>query len=397
MINKKQKLVILKELIKSLELPDSAYDKAIKRYEDLGEWYGRDDSLVKNYKPHIFPQGSFILGTAIRPIDETQEYDLDLACKLKKEFSNEFHTQQELKELIGEELEKYRLARGIKEDIESKHRCWRLLYQDEISFHMDILPCIPANDQTKNTIYEGMINFNEDKTISKVASETTILITDDRHPDYGTISQNWNISNPEGYRTWFENRMKVNQSQILLERAQVDKVPIFKRKTPLQRCIQLLKRHRDHMFGDDDSKPISIIITTLAARAYNGELDVEVALINILNKMENYIYANEPKVPNPVNSDEDFADRWSMPECRDLQLEYNFRNWIRQAKIDLRHITSTNDIKFISEQAKLKFSININEKDLSNNLNTANTDMVSRKPKEHIISEPPKPWTRVDE
>lgn len=83
--------------------------------------------------------------------------------------------------------------------------------------------------------------------------------------------------------------MKTNQNQILLEKAQVDQVTIFKRKTPMQRCIQLLKQHRNQMFGDYDSKPISIIITTLAARAYNGELDVEVALINILNKMENFI------------------------------------------------------------------------------------------------------------
>ncbi len=38
------------------------------------------------------------------------------------------------------------------------------------------------------------------------------------------------------------------------------------------------------MFGDDESKPISIIITTLAARAYNGETDIFTALNNILEK-----------------------------------------------------------------------------------------------------------------
>lgn len=29
-------------------------------------------------------------------------------------------------------------------------------------------------------------------------------------------------------------------------------------------------------------------------------------------------------VPNPVNPDENFADRWNMSECADLQLKRKF-------------------------------------------------------------------------
>lgn len=392
MINKEQKQAILKGLVELLELPDYAYEKAVKRYDDIGSWFDREDSLVKNFHPHIFSQGSFMLGTAIRPIDETEEYDLDLVCKLKSGFSNSVYTQKNLKELVGQELELYRMARGIKEDMESKHRCWRLLYQDELNFHMDIVPCIPANERTQNVIFESMRKFNEDEGISRDASENTILITDDRHPDYKVISDEWNVSNPEGYGKWFKNRMEINQGQILWEKAQVDDVPIFKRKTPLQRCIQLLKRHRDQMFGKNESKPISIIITTLAARAYNGETDLESAMKNILGKMDNFIYHNAPRVPNPVNPNEDFADRWSMPEYEHLNLEYNFMNWISQVQIDFRHITSTTDTRFISEQAKSKFSVNINEDNLSRILDINNINIVPKKSKEHIIIQPPKPW-----
>lgn len=394
MINKEQKKVILKELIESLELPDYAYEKAVKRYEDLGNWLDRDNSLVKDYHPHVFPQGSFMLGTAIRPIDETEEYDLDLGCKLKSGYSNGIYTQENLKEIIGQELELYRLARGIKESLESKHRCWRLLYQDELSFHMDIVPCIPADERTQNAIFAGMKSFDEDEKVSRDASETTILITDDRHPSYKVICNEWDLSNPEGYGEWFKDRMVINQDQILSRKAQVDDVPIFKRKTTLQKCIQLLKRHRDQMFGKNESKPISIIITTLAARAYNGESDLESAMVNILDKMEHYIYPNTPRVPNPVNPNEDFADRWSMPKYEKLDLEYNFRNWIRQAQIDFRHITSTIDIKFIREQAKLKFSVNIDEENISKMLDINNAYIDLERSKEHIISQPLKPWQR---
>ena len=61
---------ILDEMISNLELPDSAYEKANSRYEDIGDWLGRADSKCHSNGPHIFPQGSFRLGTAIRPLDE---------------------------------------------------------------------------------------------------------------------------------------------------------------------------------------------------------------------------------------------------------------------------------------------------------------------------------------
>lgn len=43
-------------------------------------------------------------------------------------------------------------------------------------------------------------------------------------------------------------------------------------KTPLQRAVQILKRHRDIMFAGDEDKPVSIIITTLAAKAYQEKV-----------------------------------------------------------------------------------------------------------------------------
>ena len=53
--------------------------------------------------------------------------------------------------------------------------------------------------------------------------------------------------------------------------ASVDDVPVFAWKTPLQRSIQILKRHRDVMFWNSPNlRPISMIITTLSAHALPG-------------------------------------------------------------------------------------------------------------------------------
>lgn len=395
MITNEQKRVVIDNMVKLLELPDSAYDKARKRYEDLGEWFDRDESAVSGNNPHIFPQGSFRLGTAIRPLDESEEYDLDLACKLRDGISKDCHTQETLKKLIGIELEAYRKARGIKNELEPKHRCWRLEYQDDLSFHMDIVPCIPADEKRRKAILESIRKTGLDEYVAGSASQTTISITDDRHEGYKHICGDWNISNPEGYAKWFEYRMNPQQTRILLEKAQVDDVPLFKKKTPLQRVIQILKRHRDNWSKDNpDSKPISIIITTLAARAYNGETDIVAALGNVLEKMGGLVNPARPRVPNPVDPEEDFADRWYRQDCLHLRLEEHFNAWLLQARTDFQHITSTTDTEFLREQIEEKFSLRVNESELKKQLGISVASVNIITPKTHTIDrqDSARPW-----
>lgn len=99
--NKKQ--AIWKEMLDQLELPESAYEKAISRYQDIGEWFSRKESSLNQYDPHVFSQGSFRLGTAIKPVNPDEEYDLDLSCKLRKGVSKTSHTQEQLKSIVGKE------------------------------------------------------------------------------------------------------------------------------------------------------------------------------------------------------------------------------------------------------------------------------------------------------
>ncbi len=78
-------------------------------------------------------------------------------------------------------------------------------------------------------------------------------------------------TNPRGYAEWFRERMQANSKRSLFD--SIERVPTYPKKTILQKAIQLLKRYRDVYFAnkDDDLKPISMIITTLVAKCYNGE------------------------------------------------------------------------------------------------------------------------------
>jgi len=75
---------ILRKITATIEIPDSAYEAAESRYQDLGRWFSRPESVCSELHPHICAQGSFRLGTVIRPANGNGSYDLDLVCNLER-------------------------------------------------------------------------------------------------------------------------------------------------------------------------------------------------------------------------------------------------------------------------------------------------------------------------
>lgn len=351
-----QKNMFFKFIAEHIELPDSAYDKAAERYENIGEWLGRRNSAVSGYDPHIFPQGSFRLGTAIRPLNGEEEYDLDLVCKLREGISKVSHTQKDLKNLIGSELKAYREAYGIKKNIEEKKRCWRMEYQDKLSFHLDIVPAISGG---QDAIAKAQ-KVGRFKQVSSKILDETLSITDKTHLHYSSLCADWPITNPEGYAKWFEQRMQQIKGECRAGTAdaQIAPVPHFLRKTILQRVVQILKRHRDIFFQDNiELKPSSIIITTLASHAYEGEQNFIIALKNILWGMQRFINAQQPFIVNPANCDEDLADSWSSPTGKKLQLKENFIQWIVQAQQDFLWTDKVESASSLSGYVQKRYGI----------------------------------------
>ena len=299
---------ILEYLAESLDISESHFKEAEARYQAVGKWLERDDSIVEKYNPVIYTQGSFRLGTVIKPITDEEKYDIDLVCELnltKKQVS-----QKQLKDLVGVEIKSYARANNMKNPAEEARRCWTLNYADGTQFNMDILPCIPDSEAFKLML--------KSRGVPRSITDHAIVITDNTLTNYTYIDEDWLKSNPKGYAEWFNERMKIQfevRRMILAESisAKAEDVPDYKVKTTLQRAVQILKRHRDIMFAHHpDGKPISMIITTLAAHAYNNEADLYDALYSIIKGMPEYILTKNgaPWIPNPVNPDENFADKW---------------------------------------------------------------------------------------
>ena len=339
---------LLESIAEALDISDLHYQQAVQSYEAIGEWLERDGSKVARYSSEIYPQGSFLLGTVTRPIFDADEYDLDLVCELN--LQKDKVTQKDLKNLVGYEIKSYTFANKMNSPVKEGRRCWTLNDADGAQFHMDILPAIPDADTLKLLL--------ESRGYSpSIWSDFAIAITDNTLPNYNRIDSDWPCSNPKGYAAWFRSRMEIEfnaRRKLLAEsmQARVEDVPEYKVKTPLQRAIQILKRHRDIMFvKDPDNKPISIIITTLAGHAYNNESDLLDALRNLVKDMPNHIRRSNgvTLIPNPVNPLENFADKWREHPQR----EQNFRRWLRQVQQDLDEALELDDILGVAESLKL--------------------------------------------
>ncbi|WP_219414780.1 hypothetical protein [Pseudonocardia nigra] len=67
-------------------------------------------------------------------------------------------------------------------------------------------------------------------------------------------------------------------------------------------------------FADDPhAKPPSILITTLAARAYSGEADLFAATSHVVATMQDHVEQRNGRywVANPAHPGENFADKWN--------------------------------------------------------------------------------------
>lgn len=349
--------IAIEELAEAVAVPREAYEKAEKRYKSLGEWFDSDQAESAKYSPHIYPQGSFRLQTAIRPLTEDGDYDLDLGSRLRTGITKGSMSQKDLKELIGRDLETYRNSKGIKAPLEAKHRCWRLQYADDMSFHMDIVPSIPVTENRRGLLKEAMHFSKTETALAEKVAQLAGNITDDTKASYPVISNDWLISNSEGYALWFEEMSEHPLASVQKEaRAQVDALPKRRRVTALHKSVMLLKAHRDQLFSDNpEAKPVSVIITTLAARAFDGETDLTDALFGILSRMETFVSDTLPRVHNPVNPVEDFADKWPKPEYAHLDLEENFWYWLESAKKHFNTLYGTDDPVLFEKTASENF------------------------------------------
>ena len=170
---------ILQELAQNLDITESEDEDIRKSYEAVGTWLSDESSPLKDYDVEIRPQGSYNLGTTIRPITKDGDIDIDLVCELKGKQPH--WTQKDVKNAVGDRIK----AHGTYQQMLDKEgrRCWTILYrsnQNHGRYHMDILPSVTNKEYGEQVRRMFSENINENYDWNKVA----IRITDKRSEDY---------------------------------------------------------------------------------------------------------------------------------------------------------------------------------------------------------------------
>lgn len=389
----------LEQVSNEIDIPPGKYQDAVDRYQGVARWLEEEQYPGCPSGLTIYPQGSFRLGTVVRPIRHGVEssYDIDLVCEIP--LRKDQTTPQAVKAMVGDRLREHGAYRKLLDN--EGRRCWTLEYAEEdgVGFHLDVLPAVPDGS--------GLLS-------------TALAIT---HKNGSAYS--WLASDPRGYGAWFDGKNEaafalaaVEQKQNIQRRASqffksIDKVPDQLVRTPLQRSIQLMKRHRDLRFNHHDRvdyAPISIIITTLAAHLYDNEADVYSALTAIVAKLQAHATLVEGKaidralaaigliqrrpdgtwyIGNPVNPAENFADRWHEDNHASARA---FFAWVNSLQQDLLNVLTEPNSRTLQEH----FAHVLGAAAVSKHLDVIvpATPIINTPPRIHITS-PAKPWRSV--
>lgn len=150
-LNLKQYNQFLEQVAADLDISPSKYQQAVERYNSVGKWLEDGDYPGLSGQLKIYVQGSFRLGTVVHPLVEGKDadYGIDLVCELPT--SKPETDPETIRSLIGDRLKENATYTRLLD--KEGRRCWTLNYaeQDNIGFHLDVLPAIPDENYRSDT------------------------------------------------------------------------------------------------------------------------------------------------------------------------------------------------------------------------------------------------------
>ena len=313
---------------REISLSESQYDRINDRYSQLEKILSASNNPLLA-EAHIFVQGSMGLKTTIKPASDAPEdmdtIDADAIVWLPHAKDAEAH------EVLEAIEERFREGSRVQEEIKQLRRGIRIAYADENpGFHIDVTPARAINGNAEEN-GEGKLEV----------------------PDRIT---GWKASSPIPYSNWLQvastqqitlESLTVAKSHRTFDAATQDPLPDYQDyldQDPLRATIKLLKRHRDEWAirtKNEDHRPISAVITTLATHAY---LDVVKesrlkplqpldAILEIVHRMPSHIrnQGNDYLVCNPKDNGENFAEKWNR-QLEGQRYRQAFQEWHLSAR-----------------------------------------------------------------
>ena len=219
-----------------------------------------NDYLKKNMTGYqkMERQGSYALGTLIKPVDDNDEYDADIQIVMNP------NSQWKPKDYV---LAINRTLSGNKtyaDKLRLKTRCVTVDYAGD--FHLDVVPRVTIKG---------------------------------KHYVCNRIDDRFEETDGNGYRDWFNGKNRITKGN-------------------LKRVVRLLKHLRD---DKNSFTAKSILLTTLAGNTIRASDEgaeavstVADTLETVLSRMNDYLqqHPNMPEIKNPVLATENFNRHWDQ-------------------------------------------------------------------------------------
>jgi len=214
-------------------------------------------------------QGSYALGTLIKPVDDNDEYDADIQIVMNP------NPKWEAKDYVHAINKTLAGNKNYVDKLRLKTRCVTVDYAGD--FHLDTVPRVTSGG---------------------------------KHYVCNRVDNKFEETDGTGYRDWFNEKNRITGGN-------------------LKRVVRLLKHLRDHK---NSFTAKSILLTTLAGNTIKASdkgtaavSTVADTLETVLSRMDNYLqqHPNMPEIKNPVLPTENFNRHW------DQRKYANFRNRVQ--------------------------------------------------------------------
>lgn len=309
---------LLLEIDASISLSATQYAGLESRYESISSIL-EDPNDPELGDMVVFPQGSVRTRTVTRPPDDG-EVDIDAIAYI---MGGTHLEPVDLLDRLFVELASRARTGG---EVVSSNRCVTVQYSDEqLPCHLDVTP---AERKPGNPNDDGSGRL--------------------RVPDRKIAD--WSPSNPKDFAGWFEEIADLEMNMlipdayrefVIAKRGETEPLPSHEEITApngLRVGVRLMKRHRDvyvERTGRTKTQPISVLITTLAAKAYERVARrnvgraltplqiLELVAADMLNCFDEPRDGEQYRLQNPKNPEENFAEKWN----KDPALSSTFFAW----------------------------------------------------------------------
>ena len=253
------------------------------RYERLK----RSDKAVSEYLSQNLVgfrrterQGSYALGTTIRPVKDTDEYDVDRLVYV------EYDSSKGPKDYIDDVYWCLKANGNYADKVQRNTRCVTVNYAGE--FKIDVVPCITYNGNH--------------------------FICDRKTNEY-------EVTDGTGFRDWFNDKNRITNGNLKL-------------------VTRLLKHLRDDK--KTFTAPSVLLTTLIGNTVYDGEGDAHFktlpeALLTVISRIDEFLWShpNMPEIRNPALPNETFTRHWDQAKYSHFrEMVSSYARRIREAYSD---------------------------------------------------------------